>query len=115
LELGALPHARHLSPATRHSAYFRLSSLRSTTDPENLNLGGGSNCTIYAIYFHFSGVGRGSDRKNSLKIRITQQMLIIIAIVTTAVTPKTADLLGNWKICENWTASDRKFRRERQG
>jgi len=96
---------------------IRVSCPHRITPPENLNLGKESNCTIYAIYFQKTGVGRRSTGKNSLKIIIAPWILWIIAITSRAATPKTAHLLGNLKIFknENWTTSDRKFRWERPG
>ena len=40
-------------------------------------------------------MGRGSDRKNSLKIRIAPERLMIIDVVIRVATPKNADLLVN--------------------
>src|SRR5450756_743280 len=99
LELGRLelypPRLRHSSFEFRHSRPHRITPL------ENLNLGRDSNCTIYAIYFHFSGVGRGSARKNSLKIRIAPWILGINGVSKNAAGSKSADLQGNCEIFEN--------------
>jgi hypothetical protein len=55
---------------------------------------------IYAIYFHFSWVGRGSDPKNPVKIRIALQRLWIIGAATKVAPPLFAYLLGNPQIFE---------------
>src|SRR5450756_2196520 len=73
------PSIRYFWPYA--STFFIHVTPCSTTPLENLNLGRDSNCTIYAIYFHFSGVGRGSDPKNSLKTIITPWLLWIIGVL----------------------------------
>ena len=61
-----------------HPSYgFRLSHSHRITPPQNLNLGRGSNCTIFAIFLQKTRVGRGAPGKNSLKITITAWILTI--------------------------------------
>jgi len=57
-------------------------------------------------------VGRGSDLKNSLKIKITPWLLGIIGVKETVTGCKTVHLLGNLRIFENenWTAGARRLR-----
>src|SRR5450756_1638584 len=61
--------------------HFCLSSPDRITPFQNLNLGRDSNCTIFAIYFQKTGVGRGSPGKNPLKIIITPWILGIFAVM----------------------------------
>jgi hypothetical protein len=55
---------------------------------------------IYAIYFHFSGVGRGAAGKDPQKITIALQTLGISCVTISAAGRKYADLLGNRTIFE---------------
>src|SRR6185369_9446837 len=78
----------------------------ATTPPEKLNLCGECKRTIYAIYFHFSRVGRGSDQKNQK--RFCKSLSTINFQLSTHRQPvaKLADLQGNLKIFEfgKWRA-----------
>ncbi|HEV2694856.1 MAG TPA: hypothetical protein VG347_18320, partial [Verrucomicrobiae bacterium] len=61
---------------------------------------GECNWQIYAIYFHFAGVGRGSDQKNSEKIIIILLTLAKNGALKNLPRSKNTYLLGFLRIFE---------------
>ena len=56
---------------------------------------------IYAIFLHFSRVGRGSGQKNPVKIMIARWLLGIIGVLRFQPVAKIADFLGNPGVFKN--------------